>query len=90
VNARKGNEYISRTVRLIRAKIISIQKRNTHAVIILLAVVNGLRVARSSPAKNDCVIPIYNTGSIKSMPVGICSEINKRIKKYLIFKTAGR
>ena len=73
MNAMKGNEYISRTVRLIRAKIISMQKRNTHAVIIRLAVVNGLLVAMRSPAKKDCVIPIYNTGSMKSMPVGIFS-----------------
>jgi hypothetical protein len=77
-------------VRFTRAKIISIQKRNTHAVIILLAVVNGLRVARRSPAKNDCVIPIYNTGSMKFISAGICSEINKRIKKYLIFEIGGR
>lgn len=63
VKARKGNEYMSSTVRLIRAKIISMQKRKTHAVIILFAVVKGFRVAIRSPAKNDWVIPIYKTGS---------------------------
>ncbi len=53
-----GNEYIPSTVRLMRAKIISIQKRKTQAVMILLPVVNGLLVAIRSPAKNDWEIPI--------------------------------
>jgi hypothetical protein len=69
----KGNEYMSRTMRFTRAKIISVQNRNTQAVIIRLAVVKGFRVAIRRPAKNDCVIPIYRTGSMKSMPVRIFS-----------------
>jgi hypothetical protein len=41
-----------------RAKIISMQKMNIHAAIILLAVLNGLLVDISKPAKNDWEIPI--------------------------------
>jgi hypothetical protein len=44
---------IASTVRFISANIISMQKRNTQAVMILLAVVYGRLVAISSPAKND-------------------------------------
>ncbi len=42
----------------------SIQIRNNHAAISLLATVNGFLVDISNPAKNDCEIPIYSTGSI--------------------------
>ena len=58
MKAMNGNEYMSRTVRLTSAKIISMQKRKTHAVMILSALVKGLRVAISRPAKKDCEILI--------------------------------
>ena len=58
VSEMNGKAYMSSTVRLIRAKIISVQKRNSHAVMILLAVLNGLLVAIRRPAKNDCEMPI--------------------------------
>jgi hypothetical protein len=48
----------------IRAKINSVQIRNNHVAISLLATVNGFFVEMSNPAKNDCDIPIYNMGSI--------------------------
>src|SRR5665647_552095 len=81
-----GKAYISSTVWFNRAKIISIQNRNTHAVMIRLAVVKGLLVAISSPAKNDCEIPIYNMGSMKSMLPIIFSKFNKTRKKYFTFE----
>jgi hypothetical protein len=59
-----GKEYISITVLFISAKIISMQIRNSHAAISRLAVLKGFLVEISRPAKKDCDIPIYNTGSI--------------------------
>jgi hypothetical protein len=59
-----GKEYISRSVLLIRAKISSRHIKNNHAAIILFATLNGFLVDTSNPAKNDCEIPTYNTGSI--------------------------
>jgi hypothetical protein len=73
-------------VRLISAKIISVQKRNNHAVMILLAVLNGFLVAMRRPAKKDCDMPIYSIGSMKSMTTIIFSKFNKRTKNYLIFE----
>jgi len=52
-------------------------------------VVNGLRVAISIPAKNDCEIPINSTGSMKSMVTIIFSKINKTKKKSLTFEILG-
>jgi hypothetical protein len=81
-----GNEYISSTVCFIRANIISIQKRKTHAVISLLATVYGRLVAISRPAKNDWEIPIYNMGSMKSIGAIIIGKFNKRMKKNFTFE----
>jgi succinyl-CoA synthetase alpha subunit len=81
-----GKAYISSTVWFISAKIISIQKRKTHAVMSRLAVVKGLLVAISSPAKNDWEIPIYNMGSMKFMVPIIFSKFNKSKKKYFTFE----
>ena len=81
MNEMNGTAYISSTVWFNRAKIISMQKRKTHAVMIRLAVVKGLLVAISSPAKNDWEIPIYNMGSMKSMSPIIFSKFNKSKKK---------
>jgi len=81
-----GNEYMSSTVLLISANIISMQKRKTHAVIIRLAAVNGLLVAISIPAKKDWEIPRYRTGSMKSMVTIIFCKFNKSRKNYLTFE----
>jgi hypothetical protein len=64
VNATKGKAYISITFELSRANMSSMQIRNNHEAMSLLAVVAGFFVAISNPAKKDCDIPIYNTGSI--------------------------
>jgi hypothetical protein len=58
VKATKGKAYISITREFSRAKVSSIQIRNNHAAISLLAIVNGFLVDISNPAKNDCEIPI--------------------------------
>jgi hypothetical protein len=54
---------------LIRAKISSIQNINNHAAINRFAVLKGLLVEISNPAKKDWEIPTYNTGSIFTMIV---------------------
>ncbi len=82
----KGNEYISSTVRFRRAKTSSVQKRKSHAAIRRLAIEKGFLVAMSNPAKNDCEIPIYSTGSMKSITSVIVSKISKRIKKNPTFE----
>ena len=62
------------------------QNRKTHAVMILLAVVNGLLVAIRSPAKKDWDIPTYSIGSMKSIATIIFSKFSKSSKKYLTFE----
>jgi hypothetical protein len=79
-----GKEYISRTVLLIRAKISSMQSRNTHAVIKRLEVLKGLLVAIRSPAKKDWAIPTYSIGSMNSMSTTNFSKISKRKKNILL------
>jgi hypothetical protein len=81
-----GKEYIASTVRFISANIISMQKRNTHAVMILLAVVYGRLVAISSPAKNDWEIPIYSMGSMKSIAMKYSVNLAKGRKIILFLK----
>ena len=61
------NEYISSTLLFIRAKISSMHIMKSHAAINLFAVVTGFFVEISNPEKNDCEIPIYNTGSMFTM-----------------------
>jgi hypothetical protein len=68
-----GKEYTSSIVLLISAKIISMQKRKTHAVIIFCGVPYGFFVAMRRPAKKDWVIPMYSTGSMKSITLIIFS-----------------
>jgi len=87
VKATKGKAYISITLELIRAKTSSMQIRNNQVAIILLAIVNGFFVEINKPAKKDCDIPIYNTGSIFTMKkCNICySNITKRRLYYGIF-----
>jgi len=46
------------TVLFNKAKIISMQMRNSHADISLFAVLNGFLVEISNPAKKDCEIPM--------------------------------
>jgi hypothetical protein len=53
-----GKEYISITVLLMRAKIISMQIMKSQAAIILLAILLGFFVEISNPAKNDWEIPM--------------------------------
>jgi hypothetical protein len=62
-----GNEYISRPVLFISAKISSIQNINSNAAISLSATDLGFLVAMTIPAKNDWDIPIYNNGIRYSM-----------------------
>jgi hypothetical protein len=61
------NEYISIKVLLMRAKISSMQIRNSHAAINLFAIVRGFFVEMSNPEKNDWEIPIYSIGSMFTM-----------------------
>ena len=68
------NEYISITLLFIKAKNNSIQIKKSQADISLLAVVRGLLVDISRPAKNDCEIPMYNTGSILTIAI-FCNDI---------------
>jgi hypothetical protein len=42
----------------------SAQIRKSHEAISLFATVKGFFVDINNPEKNDCEIPIYNTGSI--------------------------
>ena len=58
------NEYISRTLLFMRAKISSMHIMKSQAAINLFAVVTGFFVEISNPEKNDCEIPIYKTGSM--------------------------
>jgi hypothetical protein len=58
------NEYISRTVLLIRANKSSAQIKKSQAAISLFAVVTGFLVEIKSPAKKDWEMPIYRTGSM--------------------------
>ena len=55
------------------AKIRSKKSMNINVAISLLAVVKGLFVAISSPAKKVCEIPIYRIGSIISI-YSICES----------------
>jgi len=64
VNVINWNEYISRTLLLIRANISSMQIMNSQAAINLFAMVSGFFVEITSPEKKDCDIPIYKTGSM--------------------------
>ena len=64
VNVMNWNEYISRTLLLIRAKISSMHIMKSQAAINLFAVVTGFFVEINRPEKNDCDIPIYKTGSM--------------------------
>jgi hypothetical protein len=48
-----------------------VQIRNNQVAINLFATVNGFLVEISNPAKKDCDIPIYNTGSIFTMGIKI-------------------
>lgn len=82
----KGNEYMSSTFRLTGANISSMQKMNTHAVMILLAVVHGHLVANRSPAKKDREMPTWSIGSMKSIALIIFSKFSKSSKKYLTFE----
>jgi hypothetical protein len=64
VKVMNGKEYISSTVLFIRAKISSEHIMNSQVAMILSAMVTGLFVATTRPAKKDCEIPIYNNGTI--------------------------
>ncbi len=64
VNVMNWNEYISRTLLLMSAKISSMHIMKSQAAINLFAVVTGFFVEISKPEKNDCEIPIYKTGSM--------------------------
>jgi hypothetical protein len=67
------------TLELIRAKISSTHIRKSQAAISLLAVVKGFFVEISKPAKNDCEMPMYSTGSILTIDRYFIIKYNEKL-----------
>jgi len=70
------------------AKPSSIQIKNNQAAINRLAIVKGFFVEISNPAKKDCEIPIYNTGSIFTIiSIQFSSKLMKSSQYFGIFES---